>query len=539
MFNKLTIKSRLFMTFGVIFVLLGIAIGVALNGTDVIGKEFDDFLEQNIERQTSYQRMYSNGLLSGVALRNLLLKPELTKPFKVIPDSITRFDEAYKHAASLAKTTAEKDALKTIDQHWKKTRAAKLEILDLVKQGKVKEGTDLLRTVEHPHWQKVRIQVQNLVKAEEELTASLKIDVLNHQSAVLRNTIIIALIALIVGFIIAFAVIRSIRAAFDRVVSSLEDIADGDGDLTKRLDTTGNNEISRLSEAFNHFVVKIQTLVQQVSASSAQLATSTQQMTALSVETKLNVNQQESKIEQVAAAINEMSATVQEVSRNASEASHAAQSADTESHSGKKIVSEVIDVINDLENQVRESSSTIKALDQHAIQIGGVLDVIKGIAEQTNLLALNAAIEAARAGEQGRGFAVVADEVRTLASRTQESTQEIQTMIEQLQDGAKNAVRSMESGEEKTQTTVTKAREAGAALETITEAISTIAHMNTQIATAAQEQSAVAEEINQNIVSISGLSVQAADGAEHTASNSQELERLTNSMRATVSTFII
>jgi len=539
MFNKLTIKSRLFMAFGVIFVLLGTAISVALNGTDAIGNEFDDFLSQNMERQTAYQRMYSDGLLSGIALRNLLLKPELKKPFKVIPDAIARFDNAYKRALSLSSNPYEKEALKTVGKHWEITRASKLEILDLVKQGKVEQGAELLRKQEHPHWQKVRIHVQKLVQEEERLAASLKLQILDHKNDVLRNTVIITLIALMFGFIIAFLVVKSIRGAFDRVVTSLEDIADGDGDLTKRLDTSGNNEISKLAEAFNHFVIKVQSLVQQVSESSTQLATSTREMTALSVETKLNVNQQESKIEQVAAAINEMSATVQEVSRNASEASHAAQSADTESHAGKKIVSEVIDVINDLENQVRESSSTIKALDQHAIQIGGVLDVIKGIAEQTNLLALNAAIEAARAGEQGRGFAVVADEVRTLASRTQESTQEIQTMIEQLQDGAKNAVRSMESGEEKTQKTVSKAREAGSALESITDAISTIAHMNTQIATAAEEQSAVAEEINQNIVSISGLSVQAADGAEHTASNSQELERLTNSMRETVSTFII
>jgi methyl-accepting chemotaxis protein len=256
-----------------------------------------------------------------------------------------------------------------------------------------------------------------------------------------------------------------------------------------------------------------------------------------SVETKLNLNQQETEIEKVAAAINEMATTVQEVSRHASNASAAALSADDGSSNGYQVVTEVIAAINDLAGEVQQISLTISSLKEDSVKIGTVLDVIKDIAEQTNLLALNAAIEAARAGEQGRGFAVVADEVRTLASRTQQSTQEIQEMIEHLQNGALNATLAIDKGQDKTQTTVDKAQVAGKALSDITHAVSKIVEMNTQIATAAEEQSAVAEEINRNVSSIKTLSGKTATGAEYTAASSQELSQVAENLQQMISSF--
>jgi methyl-accepting chemotaxis protein len=235
--------------------------------------------------------------------------------------------------------------------------------------------------------------------------------------------------------------------------------------------------------------------------------------------------------------MNEMSATVQEVARNAVEAAEAAKEADNTFHQGKQVIDRVIEAIGELANEVEKAANVIQQLEAESMNIGSVLDVIKSIAEQTNLLALNAAIEAARAGEQGRGFAVVADEVRTLAGRTQQSTQEIEEMISKLQSGANNAVKVMETGKDMTKVGVDQAAAAGEALLTINTAVERITGMNTQIASAAEEQSSVAEEINRSIVSINEVAEQSAAGAQQTAQASNDLARLADQLKALVGRF--
>lgn len=235
---------------------------------------------------------------------------------------------------------------------------------------------------------------------------------------------------------------------------------------------------------------------------------------------------QKEEVDKVATAMTQMSATVQEVARNATEAAEAAQRADDETTNGKNVVSQAIEAIDLLATEVDQAANVIHRLEHDSDEIGAVLDVIRGIAEQTNLLALNAAIEAARAGEQGRGFAVVADEVRTLAQRTQQSTQEIQNMIERLQAGAQDAVKAMEQGRTRAQAGVTQAAEAGASLETITNAVSTISDMNAMIATAAEEQSVVAEEINLNITSISDMADKMAASSQKSVNTRNEMKKL-------------
>jgi len=262
-------------------------------------------------------------------------------------------------------------------------------------------------------------------------------------------------------------------------------------------------------------------------------------MAALSHDSQIGMSEQENKINQVATAMTEMTSTVQEVAQHASSASEAAQAAETEAIHGHKVVYGVVTEINGLSKEVSESVNTVVSLEQDALAIGGVLDVIRGIAEQTNLLALNAAIEAARAGEQGRGFAVVADEVRTLASRTQDSTQEIQGMIEQLQDASKTSAEAMRQSEEKTNLVVEKVSLAGEALNSIEQAVSRIVEMNIQIATAAEEQSSVSEDINQNIVSIHTLANSAAEGAQVSARKGQELQEMADNIQSMISRFRI
>jgi len=347
----------------------------------------------------------------------------------------------------------------------------------------------------------------------------------------------VGVLVLLLGLVFAWFIARSIVKPLCFTVARLDDISKGDGDLTQRLPVEGNNELSQLATAFNTFVAKIQDLVKQVAGATAQLAAASEELSATSDQTTQQVRRQQSETDQVATAMNEMTATVQEVARNATEAAHAARETDSEASAGRDVVGTTIRSIESLASEVENAAEVIQRLSADSEEIGKVLDVIRGIAEQTNLLALNAAIEAARAGEQGRGFAVVADEVRTLASRTQDSTHTIQEMIERLQGNASGAVKVMEKGREQAKGSVEQAARAGQSLETITGSVARITDMNTQIASAAEEQSAVAEEINRNVVNISQAVDETASGSQQISTASEELARLAAELQSMVGQF--
>jgi methyl-accepting chemotaxis protein len=353
-----------------------------------------------------------------------------------------------------------------------------------------------------------------------------------------RNTaIIIGVTSLIVGLIIATFIGRLISGPLNSTVEAMSEIAEGGGDLTRRLDDSGNNEITRLSKAFNLFAEKIRDTVSKVSHSTTQLAAASVEMSTITEQTTKGTSQQQSETVQVVTAMNEMTATVQEVARHANDAADAANNADQASAEGKQLVDKTMQAIEALSEEVHTAVNVIGQLEKDSENIGSVLDVIRGIAEQTNLLALNAAIEAARAGEQGRGFAVVADEVRNLASKTQQSTQEIQQMIEKLQSGAQSAVKVMDESRTRANDSVAQADKANTSLEIIANSVSKIKDMNAHIATAAEQQSIVAEEINKNIVNISDIVEGTAEGATQTAKASEELSRLAVDLQHLVNQF--
>jgi methyl-accepting chemotaxis protein len=278
-------------------------------------------------------------------------------------------------------------------------------------------------------------------------------------------------------------------------------------------------------------------IVSQVALSTTRLGAASEELTTVMGATSENIQREKQDIDLIATAITEMNATVHEVASHSSSAAESAQDSATEAEEGKRVVDGAIGVIERLASEIEQAANVIQKLDIESKNIGGVLDVITGIAEQTNLLALNAAIEAARAGEQGRGFAVVADEVRTLAARTQQSTLEIQDMISRLQTEVNNAVQAMETSRSMAQTGVDQAGTAGSSLERIAQAVISIREKNSEIAHATEQQSTVAEEINQKIISISQLGEQNADGSQGAANSSSELAMLAMELQALVGQF--
>ncbi len=540
MLNLFKVTTRLGIAFVLVLLLSITALWTTINGIVHINEKMGGFFEQDFERYSAYEAMFSEGLLSGMALRNLLLRPKLQEPYKIVPKSIAAFEAALEKARALAGDDADINrTLDTINEYWGKTRAAKLRVLDLVRQGRVDEASQLLKTTEHSHWQQVRIATQALAaKALEEAEAT-RVELAVDSSRFVTTALSLAALAILVGGLVAALSLFDVRRAFNRITLATEDLASGEGDLTRRLPEEGKDEFATLSGAFNRFVEKIRHLVQRVAGTSDTLQQAAEVMTETSYRTREKMDLQEGKVEEVATAMDQMTASVERVAQNAVDASEAARSADEQARSGGRVVGEVVSAINELAGEVGNTSQMILTLKGDAEQIGSVLDVIRGIAEQTNLLALNAAIEAARAGEQGRGFAVVADEVRTLASRTQESTEEIQGMIEKLQQGANAAVSAMQSGQQKTEYTVQRAGSAGDALAAITEAVSRIAEMNAHIAHAAEEQSTVARDINRNVAEIHGLSSEAVSGAEQAAEASKALQSMAEELQQVIRVFRI
>jgi len=356
------------------------------------------------------------------------------------------------------------------------------------------------------------------------------------ESAQARSLQLIStLLALVVGIIAALIITRQITRPLRETMAVVDRIASGD--LSHNIQITRRDELGVLQQGIQRMGVTLRELISGIRDGVTQIASAAEELSAVTEQTSTGVNSQKIETDQVATAMHEMTATVQEVARNAEQASQAASAADGEARAGDKVVAEAIAQIERLAAEVARSTDAMTHLQQESNKIGSVMDVIKAVAEQTNLLALNAAIEAARAGEAGRGFAVVADEVRGLAQRTQKSTEEIEVLVAGLQNGTQQVAAVMNNSRSLTDSSVELTRKAGVSLENITRTVSNIQSMNQQIAAAAEQQSAVAEEISRSIVNVRDVSEQTAAASDETAKSSVELARLGGQLQQMVSHF--
>ncbi|MFJ9992343.1 methyl-accepting chemotaxis protein [Pseudomonas putida] len=380
-------------------------------------------------------------------------------------------------------------------------------------------------------------QGQILLDNSQRLTVS-QTEVRNHDAQQAKLLLgAAAALALLFGVIAAWAITRQIIVPLRQALGAAERVASGDLSQGQQLDIERRDELGQLQASMQRMTQGLRDLISGIGDGVTQIASAAEELSAVTEQTSAGVNNQKVETDQVATAMNEMAATVQEVARNAEQASEAALMADQQAREGDRVVGEAIAQIERLANEVGNSSEAMNQLKTESDKIGSVLDVIKSVAQQTNLLALNAAIEAARAGEAGRGFAVVADEVRSLAQRTQQSTEEIEELIASLQNGTQRVSSVMDSSRELTDSSVELTRRAGSSLDTITRTVSSIQSMNQQIATAAEQQSAVAEEINRSVMNVRDISDQTSAASEETASSSVELARLGTHLQGLVARF--
>ncbi|QIA03676.1 methyl-accepting chemotaxis protein [Pseudomonas fluorescens] len=414
---------------------------------------------------------------------------------------------------------------------------AQNQMMELSRQDKLDEMRALINTKIKDGTDKMGEQLNKLIaiNAADAKTASTQAG--EYYNSAITGIIAVSVIAALLTVLLAWLLTRSIVTPLNRAVAAAQTIAGGN--LTKAIEIDGKDEPARLLEALSAMQANLRKTIEQIAGSATQLGAAAEELSAVTEEASRGLQQQNDEIEQAATAVNEMTAAVEEVARNAVSTSEASNQSTHAAREGRDQVVKTVDAIQTMTHDVQNTAQMIEGLAEQGRDIGKVLDVIRAIAEQTNLLALNAAIEAARAGEAGRGFAVVADEVRALAHRTAQSTQEIEKMVAGIQNGTGEAVSSMQQSNQRTQTTLEMARAAGVALEQITQSIHQINERNLVIASASEEQAQVSREVDRNLVNIRDLATQSATGANQTSAATHELSRLAVDLNAMVARFVI
>ena len=408
-------------------------------------------------------------------------------------------------------------------------------VTDLVKSGRRQAAEDAVSSKLNGYADDMVAKLAELTRLNQQGASAAAGKTSDVYGDSVKMVLALAIASVIATIVLALMLTRSIVGPISQALQVARTIASGD--LSQRVQVEGSDEPAELLKALAAMRDSLSDTIEGISNASSQLASASEELNAVTEDSARGLRQQNNELEQAATAVNEMTAAVEEVARNAASTSDASRETDEHSRNGQDQVRQTVSSINALTNDLTETAENVESLAAEVNSITQMLDVIRAVAEQTNLLALNAAIEAARAGEQGRGFAVVADEVRALAHRTQQSTTEIEQMIGSVQKGAGNAVQAMQGSTSMAATTLRLAQAAGEALEGVTRAVSSINERNLVIASASGEQVQVAREVDRNLVNIRDLSTQSAAGAEQTNSASQELSRLAVQLRDLVARF--
>jgi len=525
--RSLNIAPRAFLGFALIGCLM-LFLGVfALNQMGKIRSATERMSQDTIPSIKSVDEFTQLSLRQRVQAYRLLLNREpqaQQQTLDAIDQRNQKIEQARAQYLKLISSPEERQAYEQYGTLLSHHRQLESQLIELSHNNQLEAMQQLLNTDLMDSAEKINAVLNQLVEINSHYATVADDDAAAQYRNAFNLVVGLLVLASALTLLFAWRLIRSITLPIANALRAAEEIAEGN--LTRPITVDGSDEAGRLLQAMVTMQEKLRDTLQSISGSAHQLASAAEELNSVTEEGARGLTQQNNEIEQAATAVNEMTSAVEEVARNAVSTSEASKSATTSAGDGRDLVRETVSAIERMSSDVQGTASLIGDLANESRDIGKVLDVIRGLADQTNLLALNAAIEAARAGEAGRGFAVVADEVRALAHRTQQSTSEIERMIGSIQTGTEHAVDSMRNSTERAESTLSIARGAGQSLDTINSAISEINERNLVIASAAEEQAQVAREVDRNLVNIRDLSVQSTTGANQTQAASNELSRL-------------
>jgi methyl-accepting chemotaxis protein len=518
--------------------LLLVAITFSYLGVKGTNNRFDRFTDTYSSLALTLSEMHTQGIQSEQALRNVILNPSDDKALANFKKSSEEFLGLQKEATDIAKGIKEYGSqLEKLPPIWKENAAIKDEIIKLAKDGKQTDAIEILVKKETPRWREIKAIIAEMQSGlKKDLKAEHK--ALNeYTNGTFTRTMTILVVALLVVNLLLILFWRIMQKSFDEMVGRLRDIASGDGDLSKRLEVKGSDELAQTAYWLNQFIERISVTIASVVDTTSTLASATSELSSTAERMAGSAEEVADQACTVATASEEMAATSSNIANNCHLAAQGAQQAAETTHKGFDVVKHTVDGIRDRGERTRKNALAISSLGQRSEQIGAIVATIEDIADQTNLLALNAAIEAARAGEQGRGFAVVADEVRALAERTSRATKEISGMIKAIQSETKLAIVSMEEGVRGTEKGAAEAIQLEEALQEILEQVNSVTMQVSQIATAAEEQTATTSEITNNIHRISAIIAGTSKGAHDTAFAASSLSAMGETLRRLMSQF--